>query len=139
VSALAKTQSEVRIAGSKLPAIPLPTNCPGCGVGLDAETLRKHNYVCNHCGHHFRLGADAWIADGIDTSNVNFIRSNGQSVFVDYKDFSGDGTSAPTPGGEALFRLSENGEVELRGQVAEQDLPAGHDHRGVLCDRWSSW
>jgi HlyD family secretion protein len=28
-----------------------------------------------------------------------------------------------TPGGEALFRMSENGEVELRGQVAEQDLP----------------
>ena len=28
-----------------------------------------------------------------------------------------------TPGGEALFRLSEKGEVELRGQVAEQDLP----------------
>jgi len=26
-------------------------------------------------------------------------------------------------GGEALFRLSENGDVELRGQVAEQDLP----------------
>jgi RND family efflux transporter MFP subunit len=26
-------------------------------------------------------------------------------------------------GGEALFRLSEGGEVELRGQVAEQDLP----------------
>jgi RND family efflux transporter MFP subunit len=29
-----------------------------------------------------------------------------------------------TPGGEALFRLSEGGEVELRGQVAEQDLPS---------------
>jgi HlyD family secretion protein len=28
-----------------------------------------------------------------------------------------------TPGGEALFRLSEGGQVELRGQVAEQDLP----------------
>ena len=28
-----------------------------------------------------------------------------------------------TPGGEALFRLSEKGEVELRGQVSEQDLP----------------
>jgi RND family efflux transporter MFP subunit len=27
------------------------------------------------------------------------------------------------PGGEALFRLSKNGEVELHGQVAEQDLP----------------
>jgi len=28
-----------------------------------------------------------------------------------------------TPGGEALFRLSKDGETELRGQVAEQDLP----------------
>lgn len=28
-----------------------------------------------------------------------------------------------TPGGEPLFRLSQGGEVELRGQVAEQDLP----------------
>jgi RND family efflux transporter MFP subunit len=27
------------------------------------------------------------------------------------------------PGGEALFRLSKDGETELRGQVAEQDLP----------------
>jgi RND family efflux transporter MFP subunit len=27
------------------------------------------------------------------------------------------------PGGEALFRLSKDGEIELRGQVAEQDLP----------------
>ncbi len=29
-----------------------------------------------------------------------------------------------SPGGEALFRLSQGGEVELRGQVAEQDLPS---------------
>jgi HlyD family secretion protein len=27
------------------------------------------------------------------------------------------------PGGEALFRLSKDGETELRGQVSEQDLP----------------
>jgi HlyD family secretion protein len=27
------------------------------------------------------------------------------------------------PGGDALFRLSKDGEIELRGQVAEQDLP----------------
>ena len=59
--ALAKAHPEVRIAGGRLPLIPLPTNCPGCGVGLDVETLRKHNYVCE-CGHHFRLGADAWTA-----------------------------------------------------------------------------
>ena len=29
-----------------------------------------------------------------------------------------------SPGGEALFRLSEGGAVELRGQVPEQDLPS---------------
>jgi HlyD family secretion protein len=29
-----------------------------------------------------------------------------------------------TPGGTALFRLARGGEVELRGQVAEQDLPS---------------
>ncbi|MDP9064469.1 MAG: efflux RND transporter periplasmic adaptor subunit [Pseudomonadota bacterium] len=28
-----------------------------------------------------------------------------------------------SPGGEPLFRLSQGGQVELRGQVAEQDLP----------------
>jgi acetyl-CoA carboxylase carboxyl transferase subunit beta len=44
-----------------LPLIPLPTNCPGCGVGLDVEELRAHCYVCS-CGYHFRMGADAWIA-----------------------------------------------------------------------------
>ena len=57
---LAKAPAEVRMAGAKLPPIALPTNCPGCGVALDPEALRKHAYVCE-CGHHFRLGADAWI------------------------------------------------------------------------------
>jgi len=56
-----KIPSEVAIAGGKLPPIALPTNCPGCGVALDPDALRKHAYVCD-CGHHFRLGADAWIA-----------------------------------------------------------------------------
>ncbi len=58
---LEKTRTDVRVVGGKLPPIALPTNCPGCGVALDPEELRKHAYVCE-CGHHFRLGADAWIA-----------------------------------------------------------------------------
>jgi hypothetical protein len=34
----------------------------------------------------------AYIADGIDIHNVNFIKANGKSVFTEYKDFAGDGT-----------------------------------------------
>lgn len=50
----------VPIAGGELPEILLPSNCPGCGNGLDLEVLRSQNYVCD-CGRHFRLGADVWI------------------------------------------------------------------------------
>ena len=52
---------EVPIQGSELPQILLPTNCPGCGIGLAVDDMRAHNYVCTDCGHHFRLSADVWI------------------------------------------------------------------------------
>jgi hypothetical protein len=48
----------------------------------------------------------AFIADGLDINNPDFIRANGQPVFVDYQDFSGTGTSAPTDGGEAYIDSS---------------------------------
>src|SRR5712691_1901284 len=48
----------------------------------------------------------AYIADGIDPNNPDFIRAKGQHVFVDSQDFSGTGTSAPTDGGEAFLDAS---------------------------------
>jgi len=61
MAVLEQHQKEVAIQGDDLPEILLPTNCPGCGIGLELQELRAHNYVCTNCGHHFRLGADVWI------------------------------------------------------------------------------
>lgn len=58
---LEQHRDEVAIQGGPLPEILLPTNCPGCGIDLDAKELGAHNYVCTNCGHHFRLGADVWV------------------------------------------------------------------------------
>ncbi|HZP54489.1 S8 family serine peptidase [Actinocrinis sp.] len=44
----------------------------------------------------------AWIADGIDIKNPDFIRADGTPVFTDYQDFSGTDPALGTGGGEAF-------------------------------------
>ena len=44
----------------------------------------------------------AFFADGVDVDNPDFIRPNGTHVFVDYRDFTGEGPNAPSPAAEAF-------------------------------------
>jgi hypothetical protein len=63
---------------------------------LDPSTPQAQNIVT---GAGVTVG---FIADGLDINNPDFIRPNGQHVFTDYQDFSGDGLAAVTGGAEAF-------------------------------------
>ncbi len=90
---------------------PLPGACAPAGkVQLEPEALKTMSVDSDSpsantarslgiTGSGVTVG---WIADSLDPNNPDFIRPNGQHVFVDFKDFSGFGTSAPTSGAEAF-------------------------------------
>ncbi|MBV9918183.1 MAG: S8 family serine peptidase, partial [Solirubrobacterales bacterium] len=90
---------------------PLPGACAPAGrVQLEPEALktmrvdsdRPNAKTARSLGITGSGVTVGWIADSLDPNNPDFIRPNGQHVFVDFKDFSGFGTSAPTGGAEAF-------------------------------------
>lgn len=100
---------------ARAPLPPLPGTCPTTknGVQLNPEAI-LNIHAARQFGKTSAQGLGytgagvkvAWIADGLDPNNPDFIRANGKHVFVDYQDFSGTGTSAPTSGGEAFLDAS---------------------------------
>ena len=94
---------------------PLPGACAPHGeVQLDpqaiedihAATQSGRGQTAQALGYSGKGVKVAFIADGIDTSNPDFIRANGQHVFTDYRDFSGTGTGSVQAGGEAFLDAS---------------------------------
>jgi hypothetical protein len=101
---------------------PLPNACAAPGqVQLDPQALQsiaarsqvsgvKTAASLGYTGAGVKV---AFLADGLDINNPEFIRPDGQHVFVDYKDFSGSGTAAPTGGGEAFL---DAGSIAAQGR-----------------------
>ncbi|NUR29694.1 MAG: S8 family serine peptidase, partial [Catenulispora sp.] len=56
----------------------------------------------------------AWIADGLDVNNPDFIRADGTPVFTDYQDFSGTDPNGDESGGEAFGDASS---IAAQGRV----------------------
>jgi Subtilase family len=121
------TQLRGREATARAGITPLPGACPRDGrVQLDPQAIETiHAATQSGSGQVPARGATpgrpysaqalgytgagvkvAFIADGLNTNNPDFIRADGRHVFIDYEDFSGSGTDAPTDGAEAFLDAS---------------------------------
>ena len=81
----------------------------------------------------------AYIADGLDPDNAGFLRKDGSSAVVDYKDFYGDGLHTPGSGAEAYGDVSAvvaqgNVVYDLAtfGNPAAISYPGGHCYARIV-------
>jgi Subtilase family/Peptidase inhibitor I9 len=90
------------------PAPASPGGSAASGVcGTPSKPLLPEDLITTHAVQSHAQGITgagvtvAWIADGLDPNNPDFIRA-GKSIFKSYVDFSGNGPSTQTGGEEAF-------------------------------------
>ena len=109
----APLQGRDKGAGGTSKPVP-PTNSATCSTdpskpSLEPEALQVTNTAFQDRttpqAQNLYTGAGvkvAFLADGLDINNPDFIRADGSHVFVDYQDFSDEGPNAPSSSAEAF-------------------------------------
>jgi len=87
---------------------------------LSAEEIEKRHATALTAAAQVKVAA-AQLAEFEARLSHTEIRAPGDGIVLTR---SAEVGQIATPGGSALFRLARGGEVEMRGQVAEQDLAA---------------
>jgi hypothetical protein len=142
---LAAPAAERATAAAATAAAPVRNTTKLCGTAnkplLEPEALQTtHTSSDNPAAKTARslgyTGAGvkvAVIADGLDVNQPDLIRANGSHVVVDYQDFSGDGTTADTAGGEEMGDASS---VAAQGRQAYDISTFGGPDDGLAkgCD-----
>ena len=93
--------------------------CGECAEILYRERLNKNLYVCPNCGHHFRIGADAYVRILTDEASFDetdtHLRSADPLGFVDLKPYA--------KRLEAAERKAKHGDAVLTGTGMLEGLP----------------